>query len=190
MATYSHNTDDVTLALTGDGQGATASTTFLGEHPYSAFDHNASTPWDANGAGPDWLKIDLQLAPGAGINRKASITSYTVTARNDSATYMKYVMNTWTLSGSNNDEDWTTLDTQASLSWSVGEMKTFDLAQASAFYRYFKIEGTAPSGNAGMWQLELIGVATEDHHPKCYLHRRKRDNLDMRPISTRNQYDY
>ena len=182
MSFVANENDIITTALTAGGQGATASTVYGDYSAYKAFNRYADSDdqWSANGSGDQWLKIDLTLTP-QGIH-SASLTSYNVYARSNG--YESYNMNTWVLAGSNNDIDYTTIDTQTDLSWSNGEEKMFTLGSPTSPYRYFRITGSSPSGNPDIGELQLIGALCQ--MPSCYFLSR-RDRMDMRAVSNRNQ---
>ena len=153
---------DVTLPLTATGQGATASSTYTGRDSWRAFDHYnvSASVWSGAGHGSEWLKIDLEGAPGALVGRKGAITSYSVTAWSN-PDYYAQTMDAWTLYGCNeaDESDLTALNSQTGVSWtSPGQKKTYTLAGTSAAYRYFKIVGTTsvPNGNPSVGELELF----------------------------------
>ena len=55
-----------------------------------------------------------------------------------------YTPSAWTFQGSNNDTDWTTLDTQSGISsgWTIGVPREF-IGSNSTAYRYYRINFTA-----------------------------------------------
>jgi hypothetical protein len=119
---------------------------------WQAFDQtNAGNQyWVANGA-TGWVEIDLGQA--------AAINSYTISFPASGAGAETRAPQAWTLSGSNDNTNWTTLDTQSGqTSWAAGEMRTFNLPTLSATYRYFKINFTANNGDSylDVGEIELI----------------------------------
>lgn len=157
MATYTHNADCITPAMVSNTSPSpvviSASNTYNATYAaFHAFDQNvtAGEYWNTGTTSvPVWVKVYL----GSG-NAKA-ISSYTVTAPSSDATT---VPKDWVIQGSNNDSDWTTLDTQTGISFSALEMKTFTLSSKSSSYLYYRMYITAKSD--GGWlclgQLELI----------------------------------
>ena len=105
-----------------------------------------------SGALTGWLMLDLGAA-GAKI-----ITAYSITAPGSSS-YNNAAPKTWTLQGSNNNVDWTTLDTQTNVSaWQVGETRQYVINNQIS-YRYYKLDVTLNSGNASylmVGQLRLL----------------------------------
>ena len=114
---------------------ASASTEFDGSYPaWKAFDGTTAGYWSTTTAGkiPCWLKIDLG-------NAKV-LNGYSIYM--DAGTYAP---ETWKFQGSNNDSDWTDLDSQASLTFGAGETKQFNFTNSTA-YRYYRIAVTANRG--------------------------------------------
>lgn len=153
---YRHFTFELIYpVLTGGSQGATASSELGGGYnAWNGFDGVLSTGgmWSAGAAGVQWLKIDLERE-GVYVGEKRRIVSYALQARTDGYTHTN--IRTWIVYGSNDDADWTELDSQADITWENGERKVFPLSEPSAEYRYFKIEGTPDAGMVciGEWQL-------------------------------------
>ena len=81
---------------------------------------------------PHWLKYQFASAK--------IIQRYTIAARNWTGT--ERYPSAWTLQGSNNDANWTTLDTQTGQSFTAAEKKTYSFANLTA-YTYYKINITA-----------------------------------------------
>jgi len=104
---------------------------YSGEYPaWRAMNDSNVNEYDCwiGGTGfPHWLKY--QFTSGKVIQR------YTVTARN--STDILYPSN-WTLQGSNNDSDWTTLDTQGGQTFTIAEKKTYSFSNLTS-YIYYRI---------------------------------------------------
>lgn len=82
------------------------------------FDGNASTFWSATGP-TGWLQYDL----GAG--NEATLAQYAVRGRHDANDGSP---KDWTLQGSQNGSEWTTIDTvTGETGWSNGELRVFTL---------------------------------------------------------------
>ena len=93
-----------------------------------------------NNGGAGWLKVDF----GAQID----VSSYSMTSGiGNHAT--SHGPQTWEFQGSNDDTNWTTLDTQSVSSWSDEEKRTFSLASPSN-YRYFRFNITSTPGNSNI----------------------------------------
>ena len=64
----------------------------------------------------------------------------------------------WTFQGSNNDADWTTLDTQSSITtWSVGVVKSFSFVNSTK-YRYYQIVITANNGDGSNTEIDEMTI--------------------------------
>lgn len=94
--------------------------------------------WASNGsAPPHWLKYQFPSA--------TTISAYSV-APWDYDVFPQRCFKDFTLQGSNDDTNWTTLDTQTGItSWLYGTKKTFTLP-APVTYVYFRIHITANAG--------------------------------------------
>jgi hypothetical protein len=98
---------------------------------------------------PHWIKYDL----GDGVTK--IVAQYKITAR--SPTYNE--SSAWKLQGSNNDLDWTDIDTQTGISWTEGETKTFNSFINTTAYRYYRIYLTTTghsSNNAEIDEIEMM----------------------------------
>ena len=94
-----------------------------------------------------WVKVDL-----AEIRH---VNSYTMRGRDDDTSFS---YKSWTFEGSNDDLNWTVLDSpQEQTNWGSGEVRVFDIP-ASA-YRYFRWNITNNNGgvHSCAQELELIG---------------------------------
>lgn len=153
MASYSHNANDVTPDMTGPSAPspvvASASSEYNASYPaWMAFEHTASA-WMSEFIGdPHWLKI---YSGGD----SWYVVSYTVTNSSNITSSPK----NWTLQGSNNDTDWTIVDTQSNQTgWSLNSMRTFSVADPGSFSYYrLNISNTNGATYAQIGELELIG---------------------------------
>lgn len=60
---------------------------------------------------------------------------------------------TWTLEASNNNSDWTTLDTRTNITgWTAGTGKIFEMDNTTS-YRYYRLNVTANGGDASYWGM-------------------------------------
>lgn len=129
----------------------TYSSAFSTSYGYKAFDNTigADYKWLANGA-TGWLKIDI------GSGNTVVIGAYTIQDNNEGG-YQTRNPKSWTLEGSNNDINYTIIDTQSNITWTLNEKKTFVLSTRPAAYRYFKLNVTANNGDTylAIGEMEL-----------------------------------
>jgi hypothetical protein len=133
---------------------ASASIEASSHYAYFAFDDAVGIDhkWLANGTS-GWLKIDL----GSG-NGKA-VKQYTIQDFNEAESKCMRMPRDWTLQGSNNDSDWTTIDTQADIAFLLNEKKTFTCTSNKTAYRYYKLNITDNNDDpdhVGVGELELM----------------------------------
>lgn len=109
---------------------------------FKAFDRDVTTTWlSQNGVTTGWIKYD------SGSSTSNILRSYSVSVSGNEIP--GNAPKNFTFQGSNNDADWTTLDTQVNVSgWEGDIYKTFYLASYSTPYRYYKLDITAISGGA------------------------------------------
>jgi len=134
---------------------ASASSTTAGYDAFRAFNGVKTTenPW-VSAVLPAWLKIDLG-ASGAKVVSKYNITGRSLANVNQNP-------KSWTLEGSNDDTNWTVLDTVTNeTSWIDLETRSFYFDNDTA-YRYYKINITEVNGTtlAAIQELELIESGT------------------------------
>ena len=121
----------------GYGSDICTGGTATDSHHYSSFDasklfdDNASTYMDLYpGTYPgEWIKYDL----GEGVSKIAA--QYTIT--NNAAGRGTYLQ-AWNFQGSNNNTDWTTIDSQTGQSFADSEKKTFNSFSNATAYRYYR----------------------------------------------------
>jgi hypothetical protein len=114
---------------------------------WKAFNHSVtgvSNDWMAvQNTTTGWLKIDFGSA--------TAVDGYTVSVCTTGG-YGTACPKNWTFQGSNNDTDWTTLDTRTDqTAWSDLEMRTYAFANSTA-YRYYRLNITANNGSTS-WLL-------------------------------------
>ena len=184
MATYLHNSGCITPEMTSNTSPSpfvisASNETGPNNLAYRAFDQlgGAVEPWYYNSVDtPQWIKVDT-----GGIY---TITSYTLTAANNNASFPG-MPTAWTLGGSINDDDYTEIDSVVSeLGWGNNEMRTF--TPDSGTFRFFLLTMTAKEAGGAGWQMnefELIQSLLS-----CYLHAR-RDRLNIGGVSTQNQLE-
>ena len=116
------------------------------------------------GLGMAFFKLDYTTKNSLDLKAKLNLNSNVV---NSTKTIVKYTIQTYSktddrgpidyiFQGSNDDKKWTTLDTQTSQSWSLGEKKIHTFSNSTA-YRYYKIEfSSAGSLSAVISEIEMM----------------------------------
>lgn len=104
---------------------------------YRAFDGTNSV-WGSNGTS-GWLKLDY------GSENAPVLIGYSIRSYNDTK-FQNVMPKNWTFKGSNNDTDWTTLDTRTNITgWIASDWKEFWFSNSTG-YRYYMIDITANNG--------------------------------------------
>lgn len=122
--------------------------------PWKAFDGNVGTNqyWVAN-ATTGWIKIDM------GLGNAYLVTNYTIQV--NTIPEPNRAPRDWTLQGSNNDSDWTTIDTvTGEVSWSSGESRNFICDTQTTSYRYFKLNITLNNSDVNYVQVGELFLYT------------------------------
>lgn len=125
-----------------------ASSESSGYEAYHVFDKTLidNSSWKSIGFVPAWIKYDFFT------NKR--VDYYTITLRELQELYEPF---TWELQGSNNDSDWTTLDSQSNISWIIPLQKKFFAVSASGYYRYYRLYITDSSKKEiAIGELELF----------------------------------
>ncbi len=172
---YSNNQGDQTGSGTalsgGDGTGsnviptmtsntnpsgvASANNVYNSREPWTSMQGSIVSPGWTSGAGaPSWIKYAFPSGTTKKVNGYRLGTSYPSEAPK-----------AWKLQGSNNDTDWTDLDTQsAQTGWTDGAYRTFSFTNSTA-YRYFRLYVT--EGNNATYirvdAFELLESASKDN---------------------------
>jgi hypothetical protein len=123
---------------------------------YRAFDGNSGTNFVfGSGQTTGWLRIDL----GSGNQFVAKAYAYTGHVNTPS-----FNGKTWTFEGSNNGNDWTTIDSKVNVSWSNGERKYITVSNSTA-YRYYRLNITANNGGVECQvnEFQIYGVPNNQH---------------------------
>ena len=113
---------------------ATASASQASEPASNAIDGNSSTRWFSANDGPaETFTLDF------GSSNEKVIAQYKIliNATSDNAPIA------WTFEGSNDNSNFTILDTQSGLSWTSPETKTFNSFSNTTLYRYYRVNITA-----------------------------------------------
>lgn len=127
-------------------------------YAYRGFaDDDGDTWWMAN-TSTGWLKIDF------GSDNSATLRTYKIQVNNQPEP--NRAPKAWTVQGSNNDSDWTTIDTVTSqTSWGNAEVREFTCDDTSTAYRYFRINITENNGDAkvqvALWEM----YGTSSYYP-------------------------
>lgn len=123
---------------TTGGTASAATEDAAPEDAAAAFDNNFNTKWVATGDADSWLKYQFTSAK--------TITKYVLTTGNDAPDRHP---NTWTFEGSNNDSDWTVIDTQTNTALvGIGVKYTFYVPDNATAYTFYRIDITANNGSA------------------------------------------
>jgi hypothetical protein len=162
-----YNTDSIpTMTSNSAPSGVASANSELGAsyYAYKAMsDSTASgdTAWVTSGVSTGWIKYDFTTTK--------IITKYTM-ARGNSTSLgaigdASRMPKDWTFQGSNNDSDWTTLDTVTSeTNWTDPDLVHNFTFSNSTSYRYYQIVISANNGDAylGIGELEMMeSVVTE-----------------------------
>ncbi|MER5597670.1 GH92 family glycosyl hydrolase [Streptomyces sp. NPDC002265] len=136
-------TDHVTdLRASGENTGA-------GEVKENLVDGEPGTKWltfEPTG----WVEFDL--------DKPLTLVTYALTSAND---YAERDPQDWTLKGSADGTQWTTLDTRSGESFAERfQTKSYDLAEPAAGYRHFRLEVTRNNGASGILQLADVQFST------------------------------
>ena len=145
MSNCSHLTKLITT-MTADNApsplvaSASSWETASGANPYRAFQYNVLSPadsdaWVTNSTNTGWLKIDL------GSGNAVIANKYTIHSQNWAGGPAR-APKAWTFDGSNDDTNWTTIDTQTGQTgWAQNEQRTYQGINTAAF-RYYRINVT------------------------------------------------
>jgi hypothetical protein len=125
---------------------ASASTFQVGSNAYLAF-NGAGAGWLGNNGGADWVQIDL------GSGNVFLIEQYQIRDAGVAARAPK----DWTLKGSNNGSDWTTLDTRTNeTGWGTFDLRTYTVSGVSVAYRYFRLDVSANNGDGTFVEVDEL----------------------------------
>lgn len=130
---------------------ASASESYVNNAPWKGFAAPGNGwGWASNGSAlPHWLKYQF---PAAKVIYRYSVDPW------DYDVFPQRCFKTFELQGSNDDTNWTTLDTQTNItSWSLGVAKYFDVATPGS-YIYYRLYVTANGGDTyvGTRHVRLI----------------------------------
>jgi hypothetical protein len=126
----------------------TANAEEAGAEGWRAFDHTDGSMWSTDQGWQEANPAIIIFDFGAGNAQTA--TSYTLTSGGDAG-------KSWVLAGSNNNTDWTALDTRTVVTFQDWEMRTFTISSPGS-YRYYRIRATRYDSYGGFMEIELIGT--------------------------------
>ncbi len=136
---------------------ATGSTAYSsGYNASKAFDGISSTYWHNSGISfPQWIKYDF----GSGV--AWNIGRIKITSSNDGN--WEGWPKDFVIAGSNNDSDWTTIETVTGASFTQNSTRTFDFPNSGA-YRYIRItvNSTGRSGWLTIQEIEMFEILTKE----------------------------
>ena len=135
-------------AVTNVAAAATPFGTFSGDEEL-LFNGNFGDYLDSGTTGYWTAGVDL----GSGVSE--IITTYTVTAGNEIGRAPKE----WVLQGSNDNSNWTSLDTKTNeITWRTFETRTYTFSNSTAFryYRFYNLRGSSSFQRTNIAELELL----------------------------------
>jgi hypothetical protein len=156
MAAYAHNDLDVTVQMTAADAPSpnvvSADHEDVGQESWKAFTHTTDDGgWQTTyGYIGNFASVTFDLGDG----NASIVVGYTITCRGDAE-------RAWTLYGSNNNIDWSSLDSRSLIAFDNNEMKTYNFSNTTA-YRYYKLTLRSYDSTSGVVELELLGEPTWD----------------------------
>ncbi|OXS74279.1 hypothetical protein B1B04_09130 [Lysinibacillus sp. KCTC 33748] len=125
---------------------------------WKAFDGTDGQGWcTANGQNYGWISYEFPFVTDiSGYSLRATGTVVNIPLINH--------ITTWEFEGSNNGNDWTTLDTQSNITWSSGlEVKNFKLKNV-AKYKIYRVNVPTKTGvtYVGIGDIYLLSVAQSE----------------------------
>ena len=142
------------------GGTASADSIYLDSATYNAdkaFDNNSATFWvSKDNTGVGWIKYDL----GAAVTK--TLTRYSIQARSGIQGNADQAPKDFTFKGSNNDSDWTTLNTQTGETFTPSEIKNYTFSNTTA-YRYYMVDITSTGDDNLIGVAEITGHSIIEH---------------------------
>ena len=140
---------------------ASASSTDALNTPDEAFDNNLTEWWGTNNVLPAWLKYDL------GSGNSDTVNKYTI-YRSSWQPWYWWASDSprdWRFEGSNDNNNWTILDTQTDqyITWDTPKQEySFNNANSYRYYRLYITDSNASDGSdwASITEVELINDGT------------------------------
>jgi hypothetical protein len=153
---YTTNVIPILTSNTSDGVASGSSVRASSSTYYLAFDGSTSTRWSSTSAGvtPCYLQYRWKNRSNLFIITQYSITAFT-TANNSPRT--------WEFQGSNDETNWTTLDTQENISFSASETKIYAFVNTTP-YLFYRISITENNGGTytEISKLEMMATVITD----------------------------
>jgi hypothetical protein len=123
--------------------------------------NNTTDRWEGNDNALPAVWVKYQFAG----NTRQKVTAYSLTAQNASASSRSPA--NWVLQGSNDDANWTTLDSViGQANWTAEEKRTFTVNSPGS-YQYYKLIISALAGSGGdrvaLREMELLGTPSLAH---------------------------
>lgn len=87
-----------------------------------------------------------------GAKTASTVTGYSIQVVSNSGP------GTWTFEGSNDDVNWTTLDSQSGITWGATELKSFSFANSTPYKHYRFVVTSAPQGYLRWSEVTLTGT--------------------------------
>jgi hypothetical protein len=160
--------DGIPFDASGAGT-AGASGTYASNSPADGFDNNTgSNGWGNNGSLPAQLSYDF------GVGERHPISKYTLyrsSSQDGGWNNWKYSPSNWTFEGSDDNTNWTILDTRSNESISSNATKKEYSFSNTTYYRYYRINISSADHSGTSWvnitEMELInelgaGIFTSD----------------------------
>lgn len=107
--------------------GMTTSASSNSTDAWKAADRDAHTDWRSSSDVPQWWKVDLGSAH--------TVNEYKLRASKNKE---EFSPRDWTLQGSNDNTNWTTVDTRTDVDWKSGEARHLSVGSPGS-YRYYRI---------------------------------------------------
>ena len=131
---------------------ATSSSNYDGNYvAWMAFNRNQATNygWLSNNIPTAWLKYQFPSA--------MTIIKYTIKGYAASQANMTYMPKAWTFEGSNNDVNWTVLDTQTNQTgWLQSEKRSYSFSNSTS-YLYYRLNITQSNATwVGLDEMEMF----------------------------------
>ncbi|ADL50747.1 Ig-like domain-containing protein [Clostridium cellulovorans] len=160
--TYSENLIPKMNGYTTDGVTVSSSSDWSVDYiAWKAFNRNLDIPYEGingncwatvSGSVAGWLKVDF------GVGNEKKVNKYTIKSR--TAPDNNSSPKSWTFEGSNDNENWTVIDSRIDqLDWddSIGEKREFTFSNNTK-YRYYRINITANDGqvHSSIDELEMM----------------------------------
>lgn len=144
---------------------STSFTPSTGYDAYKAFDdaYNVAASFVSTEAGTTTGIITVDL----GEDNEHIVTGYNL-LQQFAANFHPRMPKNWTFDGSNDNSNWTTLDTQSNITtWVYNSMKEFAFSNSDA-YRYYRLNITANNGHATLLcigAIQLLGYSGSEPAP-------------------------